>query len=227
MKILIIEDERIIADSLKKGLIQEGYVADTAYDGMLGYDLASAGGYDLIVLDLLLPGLNGIEICKKLRNYKIYTPVLILTAKGQVQDKIEGFKAGADDYLAKPFAFEEFLARIKAIIRRSKKIGNYDPVLSVQDLTLNTETFEAARSNVKINLSYKEFLLLEYLMRNANKVINKEKIIDNVWSYEDDILPNTVEVYIGYLRKKIDKPFKNLPPLIQTARGFGYKLIDK
>lgn len=222
MKILLVEDEKIIAGSIKRGLEQENYVVDVAFDGISGLDLASTSDYDIIILDRLLPGMDGIEVTKKIREQKIQTPILFLTAKGQVGDKVEGFKAGADDYLTKPFAFEEFLARIKSLLKRPLEIK--DQILQVEDLTLDTEQFEAKRSDKKIKLSSKEFGLLEYLMRNANKVISKEKIINHVWNYDADILPNTVEVYIGYLRSKIDKPFKNKPCLIHTVWGFGYKL---
>ncbi len=222
MKILLVEDEKIIAGSIKRGLEQENYVVDVAFDGISGLDLASTSDYDIIILDRLLPGMDGIEVTKKIREQKIQTPILFLTAKGQVGDKVEGFKAGADDYLTKPFAFEEFLARIKSLLKRPAEIK--DQILQVEDLTLDTEQFEAKRSDKKIKLSSKEFGLLEYLMRNANKVISKEKIINHVWNYDADILPNTVEVYIGYLRNKIDKPFKNKPCLIHTVWGFGYKL---
>ncbi len=222
MKILIIEDEHKIANSIKKGLEQELYAVDVAYNGNDGYDLAVSEDYDLIILDLLLPGIDGIAICKKLRNEEIHTPILLLTAKGQINDKVEGLNAGADDYLVKPFAFEELLARIKALTRRPRK--NLGSVLSVSDLTLNTLTYEVKRGNIQIKLSSREFSLLEYLMRHPNQILTKDQIINHVWNYEADILPNTVEVYIGYLRNKIDKPFKNSPLLLKTVRGFGYKI---
>lgn len=225
MKILLVEDEKLIAASIKKGLKQENYVVDTAFDGISGLDLAVTSDYDIIILDRLLPGMDGVELTKKIREQKIQAPILFLTAKGQVQDKVEGFQAGADDYLTKPFAFEEFLERIKSLLKRPKDIK--DQILQVEDLTLNTQQFEAKRSNEAIKLSSKEFHLLEYLMRNANKVISKEKIINHVWNYDTDILPNTIEVYIGYLRSKIDRSFKNKPPLIHTVRGFGYKIGNK
>lgn len=225
MKILIIEDEYKIAQALKQGLEQEHYSVDLANDGIKGYDLAAGEYYDLIILDLLLPGIDGISICEKLRTEKITTPILMLTAKGQLTDKVVGLNSGADDYLTKPFAFEELLARIKALSRRPKNaLGN---MLKVSDLTLNTLTYEVKRNGKVIPLSSKEFLLLEYFMRNVNKVIDKEQIIRQVWSYESDILPNTVEVYIGYLRNKIDKPFSESHSLIHTVRGFGYKMAEK
>ena len=223
MRILVVEDEHKIASSIKKGLEQESYAVDVAYDGESGFDLASTEDYDVIVLDLMLPKMDGVTLCQKLRTEEnIHTPILILTAKGQLDDKVEGLNAGADDYLVKPFAFEELLARLRALTRRPK--NTLETVLGVEDLTLNTLTFEIERAGKQINLSKKEFALLEYLLRHKGKVLTKEQIINHVWDYEADILPNTVEVYIGYLRDKIDKPFKNKPALIHTARGFGYKI---
>ena len=225
MRILIVEDEHKIANSIKKGLTQEHYAVDIAYDGKDGLDLALTEDYDLIILDRLLPEMDGLEICKKLREEKIYIPVLMLTAKGEIDDRVEGLNAGADDYLVKPFAFEELLARIKALIRRPK--GNLGTTLATQDLSLNTITYEVKRGNKLIQLSNKEFALLEYLMRHPNQIITKEQIISHVWDYDSDILPNNVEVYIGYLRSKIDQPFKDSLPLIHTVRGFGYRLGKK
>jgi len=225
MRILIIEDEHKIATSIKRGLEQESFAADAVYDGIAGFDLASSEDYDVIILDLMLPGMNGMEICTKIREQKIHTPILMLTAKGQLGDKVEGLNSGADDYLVKPFAFEELLARIRALIRRPKKTSGL--ILSCEDLSLNSLTFEVSRSGNLINLSKKEFALLEYLLKHPNTVMTKEQIINHVWDYDADILPNTVEVYIGYLRQKIDKPFENQPQLIHTVRGFGYKLGSK
>ena len=222
MRILIVEDEHKIANSIKKGLEQETYAIDVFYDGLKGYDMASVENYDVIILDLMLPGMNGIEICKKLRKDNIHTPILILTAKGQIEDKVQGLNSGADDYLVKPFAFAELLARIKVLTRRPKE--DLGSILKIADLSLNNLTYEVSRGDKKILLSRKEFALLEYLLRHKDIVLTKDQIINNVWDYDADILPNTVEVYIGYLRNKIDKPFKNKPPLIHTIRGFGYKL---
>jgi DNA-binding response OmpR family regulator len=173
-------------------------------------------------LDRLLPGMEGLQICKKLREQKNHTPVLILTAKGQIADKVEGLEGGADDYLVKPFAFEELLARIRALARRPKK--TLETVLKLGDLSLNVKTYEVKRKEALIQLSSKEFALLEYLLRHKNEILTKEQIINHVWNYESNILPNTIEVYIGYLRNKIDKPFKKSPKLIHTVRGFGYKI---
>jgi two-component system, OmpR family, response regulator len=222
MRILVVEDAHKIANSIKKGLEQEHYAVDVAYTGTDGYDLASSEDYDLIILDLMLPDMDGLEICKRLREKAIHTPVLILTAKGQLQDKITGLDSGADDYLTKPFSFEELLARIRALIRRPKEM--ISTVLTVRDLSLDTSSYEVKRGNNNIRLSSKEFSLLEYLMRNPEKILTKEQIMAHVWDYNSDVLPNTVEVYIKNLRGKIDVPFKETKPLIHTVRGFGYKI---
>lgn len=222
MRILVIEDEHKIANSIKKGLEQEAFAVDVTYDGNDGYDMASSESYDVIILDLMLPGIDGMEICKKLRTEKIHTPILILTAKGQLEDRVEGLNSGADDYLTKPFAFEELLARVKAMSRRPTKLTGV--VLKVDDLSLDTISYEIKRDDQLIKLSAKEYALLEYLMHHVNQTLSKDQIISHVWNYDADILPNTVEVYIGYLRNKIDRPFKNKSALIQTVRGFGYRI---
>lgn len=225
MKILVVEDEKRIADSIKKGLEQEKYIVDVAYSGNDGYDLASTEKYDLIILDIMLPEISGIEICQSLRKENNSTPILMLTAKGQIHEKVEGLNSGADDYLTKPFSFDELLARIKALTRRKGEMINV--VLSLSDLTLNTETYEVKRGKTPIMLSNKEYMLLEYLLRHPNQILTKDKIITQVWDYESEILPNTVEAHIEKLRDKIDVPFKNQLPLIKTVRGFGYKISDK
>lgn len=222
MKILIVEDEHKIANLVRQGLEQERYTVDVAYDGTSGYDLASDGSYDLIILDRLLPGIDGLTICGNLRKDGNDSPVLMLTAKTQIMDRVEGLNCGADDYLTKPFAFEELLARIKALARRPKNTAG--DTLKVEDLTMDINSYEVKRGEKHINLSSREFALLEYLMRHQNKTLSKEQIIDHVWNYDANILPNTVEVFIGYLRNKIDKPFKNKKPLINTIRGFGYRI---
>lgn len=224
MRVLVVEDEHKIANSVKKGLEQESYAVDVAYDGNSGFDLASTEEYDLMILDLMLPEMDGLDICKELRKKQIHTPILVLTAKGQIQDKVEGLDSGADDYLTKPFSFEELLARIRALSRRPK--NSIDPILTVADLKLDPKLFVVKRGDRQIQLSGKEFSLLECLMRHANKILTKEKIIGHVWDYDADILPNTVEVYIRKLRRKIDFPFKDKKALIHTVRGFGYKIGD-
>lgn len=221
MRILVVEDDHKIANALKRGLEQETFACDVCYDGKEGLGQALTIEYDLIILDRLLPETDGLNICKALRDQSKHTPVLILTAKDKIEDRVEGLESGADDYLVKPFAFEELLARVKVLLRRPK--NKLDDILKVVNLALNLETFEVRRGGKKIVLSNKEFALLEYLMRNPNRVLTKDNIISHVWDYDADILPNTVEVFIGYLRNKIDKPFKD-KPLIHTIRGFGYKI---
>jgi DNA-binding response OmpR family regulator len=222
MKILIVEDEHRIANTIKKGLEQERYAVDVAYDGAAGYDLAASEPYDLILLDLMLPGMDGLTICRELRKNGIHTPILILTAKGQIQDKVEGLDSGADDYVSKPFSFEELLARIRALTRRPKE--TIRSLLTVQDLTLDPQQFSVKRGKTSIHLTSREFSLLEYFMRNKGKILTKDDIIAHVWNYEADILPNTVEVYMKKVRNKIDVPVAGKTPLIQTIRGFGYKI---
>ena len=225
MKILVVEDEHKIANSIKKGLEQELFVVDVAFEGITAFDLATSEEYDVIVLDLMLPGMDGMEICRKLRKEGNHTPILILTARGELEDKVNGLNSGADDYLVKPFAFNELLARVKALSRRPKT--TFNPKLVVDDLVLDLDNFIVMRRNTPIAISKKEFSLLSYMMRNPGKILTKDAIIQHVWDYEADVLPNTVEVYIGYLRKKIDKAFPKSKPLIHTARGFGYRLGDK
>jgi DNA-binding response OmpR family regulator len=225
MRILVVEDEHKITNSIKKGLEQERYAVDVAYSGTDGYDLASVEAYDLIILDLMLPGMDGIAICKKLREENNHTPILMLTAKSQTEDKVSGLNCGADDYLTKPFFFEELLARIRALLRRPRVALTSS--LQVNDLAMDIMGYKVSRGDVSINLSSKEFALLEYLMRNANKILKKDTIIAHVWDYDADVLTNTVEVYIKNLRDKIDCPFPKKPTLIHTVRGFGYVLGDK
>lgn len=222
MRILIVEDEHKIAYAIKKGLEQENYAVDVCFNGSDGLDMAETEEYDLLILDLMLPEMDGLTITKTLRERKNHTPILILTAKGELGEKVEGLDSGADDYLTKPFSFEELLARMRALSRRPKSALNTRLIAS--DLLLDTINFEVKRNGKSIQLSSREFALLEYLMRNAGKIVSKDKIINHVWNYDSDILPNTVEVYIKYLRNKIDKPFPNKKDLIQTVRGFGYKL---
>ena len=220
-KILLVEDESKIANAVARGLKYEGFEVSIASDGEEALILGKDEEFDCIVLDRMLPLKEGVEVCKELRESNIKTPIIMLTAKSGVNDKIEGLDAGADDYLAKPFSLDELLARIRALLRRPNVILNEE--IKVGDLILNTTTFEAKRNGKTIILSKKEYDLLEYLMRNANKTISKEKIINHVWDFDSDILPNTVEVYMGYLRNKIDKPFKD-KKMLQTVRGYGYKI---
>lgn len=222
MRILVVEDDHRIANTIKKGLEQERYAVDVAYTGPDGFDLASAEDYDLLILDLMLPGIDGLTVCRDLRREQNHTPILILTAKSQISDKVTGLDSGADDYLTKPFSFAELLARTRALVRRPKQ--SLAQTLTVADLELNPKSYEVKRGNQPIPVSNKEFTLLEYLMRNSNRILSKEQIISHVWNYDADILPNTVEVYIRNLRNKIDQPFKPDKQLIQTVRGFGYKI---
>lgn len=220
MKILILEDDQKIGQFLKKGLTIEGYLTYLVTNG--DDCLWNLEDYqpDLLILDLMVPGKDGLTILKEIRHKNIFIPVIILSAKSEIEDRVRGLYAGADDYLSKPFSFEELLARINALLRRPQIISN--EILTFDDLSLNLSTFEVRRGEVKINLSKKEFQLLEFLIRNSNKIVSKDKIISNVWEFESDILPNTVEVFIGSLRNKIDKPFSK--KIIKTIRGFGYRL---
>jgi DNA-binding response OmpR family regulator len=221
MKILIVEDEPKIARALSNGLKSERFLVDVCEDGETGLASALNGEYDAMVLDRMLPGVEGLEITRQVRAAGIKTPILLLTAKGQIRDRVTGLDAGADDYLTKPFSFEELLARLRALLRRPvDATGN---VLKVGDLTLDTITFAVRRGKKKIKLTVTEFALLEYLMRNAGRILSKDKLIGHVWDFDADILPNTVEAYVSSLRRKIDKPFGG-KPMIQTLRGFGYKI---
>lgn len=216
MRILVVEDEHKIANSIKRGFEQESWACDVAYDGEEGYDMAVSEEYDTIVLDLMLPKMDGVSVCKKLRAEGIHTPILMLTARGTLNDKVGGLNSGADDYLVKPFAFEELIARVKALVRRPKIVKSEK--LKVKSLELDVNNYEVKKDGKTVELSRKEFALLEYLMRNAGKVVTKENIIAHVWDYEADILPNTVEVFVGYLRNKLGSD------VIKTVRGFGYKI---
>ena len=218
MRILLIEDEIKLAQAIKTGLEQEGIAVDQAHDGEIGYDLALDEDYDLIILDLMLPKMKGQDICLNLRHQGNETPILMLTALSELSDKVDGLNMGADDYLTKPFEFEELLARAKALTRRK---STRQTVLQVADLKLDTISYLVTRGERQIQLSKKEFALLEYMLRNKDKVISKDQIITHVWDFDADVLPNTVEVMVGNLRKKIDS---SSPKLIHTVRGFGYKI---
>lgn len=220
MRILVVEDEHRIARALKEGLEQETYAVDVEFDGEDGYNAAVAEEYDLIILDVMMPGLNGFEVCERLRQEGNHTPILMLTAKDQNKDIVRGLDAGADDYLAKPFSFEVLLARVRSLLRRPH--DSLGEELCIADLSLNTVTKKVIRNSKEISLSSKEYALLEYLLRNQGRVLSKNNIISHVWDFDADILPNTVEVFITYLRNKIDRPFHS--SLIHTVRGFGYKM---
>ncbi len=219
MRILIVEDEQKIANALKKGLEQESFAVDVVYDADDGIAYATTEEYDLVILDRMLPGsTDGFGILREMRSQEIETPVIFLTAKDKISDKVEGLNVGADDYLVKPFSFDELLARVRALLRRPK--SSLPTVLKHEDLTLDTGNSIVVRDGTPIDLSSKEFALLEYLMRNSGRLVTKDAIMQHVWDFDADILPNTVEVYVGYLRNKIDRPFNK--PYIKTRRGFGY-----
>jgi DNA-binding response OmpR family regulator len=222
VKILLVEDDKKIVNFLRKGLRSEGETVDQAQDGEEGLHLAQEGHYDLIILDLMLPVIDGISLCQKLRAAGNHTPIIMLTARDSVDDRVKGLNAGADDYLTKPFAFSELLARLRALTRRHS--SSHQLQIKVVDLTLDPESHEVKRAGKNISLSPTEFRLLQYLMRNEGKVLSKTMLLENVWGYDFDPESNIVDVYIKYLRDKIDKGFKK--SLIQTVHGFGYKLCD-
>ncbi len=223
MRVLLIEDDVMIARLLKEGLEDELYAVDVANDGSEGYRTAAADEYDVIILDIMLPEMNGYEVCRALRNDGNKTPILMLTARDAERDIVEGLDTGADDYLAKPFSFDVLLARIRALLRRPNE--KLEEILQVGDLKLDPSSKKVTRASQEISLTAKEYGVLEYLMRNKGKVLSKEQIISHVWDFDADVLPNNVELFIMFLRRKIDKPFKS--KLIHTVSGFGYKLEEK
>ncbi|MCK5494239.1 MAG: response regulator transcription factor [Candidatus Omnitrophica bacterium] len=223
MKILLIEDEKKITSFIKRGLKEEHYTVDVAYEGEKGLFLASTSHYDLILLDIMLPGKDGINICRKIRSRKIDVPILFLSAKNELNDKIFGLDAGADDYLTKPFAFEELLARIRALLRRKRE--NKTTTLSIADLTLDQLSHAVMRGGKQISLTSKEYSLLEYLMLNAEHVVTRTMISEHVWNEDFDSFSNVIDVYVKYLRNKIDKSFKK--QLIHSIRGTGYMVTKK
>ncbi|RMH09459.1 MAG: DNA-binding response regulator [Nitrospirae bacterium] len=220
MRILIIEDEPKVASFIRRALEEESYAVDVCADGVQGLDLARAVSYDLIILDLMLPGLAGLEVLKAIRASKVKTPVLILTARSEIDQRVKGLDAGADDYLTKPFAIEELLARVRALFRRSG--GEPSGVLQVEDLVLNPVTREVTRGGQRIELTAKEYALLEYMMRNAGRVLTRPMISEHVWDLDFDTFTNVIDVYISYLRNKIDRGHERT--LIHTVRGSGYML---
>jgi DNA-binding response OmpR family regulator len=223
MRVLVVEDERHLAHVLCRVLQEHGYVADVAHDGKEGYHLAADGSHDLIILDLMLPGLDGISLCRRLRAAKVTTPVLMLTARSAVEDRIQGLTVGADDYLIKPFAMGELLARMQALLRRrDRQLEPPTTELHVGDLTLDLARHEARREERIIELTAKEFALLELLMRHPGQVLSRSQIRDHVWRYDTDALSNVVDNYIYYLREKIDRGFASQQ--IKTVRGVGYKI---
>jgi DNA-binding response OmpR family regulator len=220
MRILVIEDEEKLADTLRRGLSEQGYAVDTAGDGEEGLTLALTETYALVVLDLMLPRLDGYTVCRRLRAAGRQVPVLMLTARDAVDDRVEGLDAGADDYLVKPFAFHELLARIRALRRRNGQAQ--DSVLRARDLELNTATREVQRGGRPIELTTKEYAILEYFLRNPNRVLDRGQIAEHVWDYDLASMSNVIDVYIGYLRRKLGDDQE--PRLIHTVRGAGYQL---
>lgn len=224
--ILVVEDERKIADTLKIGLMEQGFDVEVAYDGKIGYQLFSAHKPSLVILDINLPGMNGYELCKSIRRISERTVIIMLTSMSTLENKIEGYDAGADDYLVKPFAFRELLLKIMVLLRRTQvqtvPVGN---MLRASDLEMNLDSKEVVRAGKKINLTAKEFQLLEYLLRNKNRVVSRADLSINVWDADFNSNTNVIDVYINYVRNKIDKDFDQ--KLIQTQVGMGYILKDK
>jgi DNA-binding response OmpR family regulator len=220
MHILVVEDDTRIARVVEQALAEAGHQVDIAYDGLDGLERAEAGVYDLVILDVMLPEMDGLAVARDLRRQRVRTPILMLTARDAIADRVRGLDSGADDYLIKPFALEELLARVRALGRRAG--DGADSVLEVGDLRLDTERHEVARDDRPIELTAKEFDLLAYLMRNAGRVLSKDQITDHVWGYDAQATSNVVEIYVHYLRDKIDRGFPR--PLIRTVRGVGYTI---
>ena len=220
MRLLVVEDEPAIADFVVRGLAEQGYAVDLASDGAAALDLAEVGSFDVIVLDIVLPKVDGLTVCRRLRERGNKTPVLMLTARDTVDDRVRGLDTGADDYLVKPFAFAELVARVRALSRREPHAT--DPVICVGDLELDTTTRRAKRGERSIDLTTKEYALLEYLMRNPNRVLTRTMITERVWNYETLNVANVIDVYIGHLRRKVDDGHD--VKLIQTVRGAGYNI---
>lgn len=220
MRILLVEDEHRLSNVVKKGLVEEGFAVDQAFDGEEGLYLAESESYDLMILDLMLPKIDGFEICRQLRKKKIRTPILMLTAKTKTEDKVAGLDSGADDYLTKPFAFAELKARIQALLRRSH--NQVEPVFKIADLEVDPIKHLVKRGGKNITLTPKEFAILEYLVRHKDRVVTRTQITEHVWDYNFDALSNVVDVFMATLRKKINSGFKN--KLIHTVHGVGYKI---
>jgi DNA-binding response OmpR family regulator len=222
MRLLLVEDEKNVASFLKKGLEEEFYTVDVAEDGLEGYSKATSTVYDLAIVDIMLPGLNGIELCKRLREKGMKLPILLLTAIDSVESKVKGLESGADDYLTKPFAFSELLARVKALLRRASDTASE---LFLDDLRIDLLARRVFRGSKEISLTPKEFSLLEYLLRNKDKVLSRTEIIENVWGYDFDPTTNIVDVHIKFLREKVETGFHK--KLIHTVRGTGYILKEE
>ncbi|MDD3149331.1 MAG: response regulator transcription factor [Candidatus Gastranaerophilales bacterium] len=225
MRILLVEDDKNLAGFVKKGLSEEGYAVDLSFEGEEGKFLALTNDYDLIILDIMLPGIDGISLCKTIRLQKKDIPILFLSAKDEIQNKVKGLDSGANDYLTKPFAFPELTARIRALLRLNTSSENKDGVLTVGELSLNLFTHKCKRNKIEYDLSGKEFSLLEYFMRNPDRVLTRTMIIEHVWNYDFDNFTNVVDVYINYIRNKIDKEYDF--KMLITYRGSGYMLRSK
>lgn len=224
-KVLIVEDEQKIADTLKLGLSENGYHVEVAYDGLIGYRLFQSHSFNLVVLDINLPGMNGYELCRKMRGENTHIPIIMLTALSALNDKIEGYDAGADDYIIKPFEFKELLLKIRVLLRRTLNQNlPVGMVLRAADLEMNLDSKEVRRGDTVIHLTAKEFQLLEYLLRNKNRVVSRADIAVNVWDIDFDTNTNVIDVYISYVRNKVDKQFPS--KLIQTQVGMGYILKE-
>jgi two-component system, OmpR family, response regulator len=223
MRVLVVEDEVKMAGLLKRGLEEEGYAVDAAPDGQQALWLATENPYDAVVLDVMLPDLDGFEVCRKLREAGRWSPVLMLTARDGVPDRVAGLDAGADDYLTKPFSFAELLARLRALVRRGTQ--ERPPVLQVGDLSVDPATRRVARGDVPVELTAKEFALLEYLVRHPGEVLSRTRLIEHVWDFAYDGDSNVVDVYVRYLREKVDRPFGK--DSIETVRGAGYRLREE
>jgi DNA-binding response OmpR family regulator len=223
MRILLVEDNRRLHTTLRKSLEEDGYAVDSAYDGEEAEDYALAAPYDLVILDIMLPKKNGFDVCRELRKQGIQFPILMLTARDAVDDRVEGLDSGADDYLVKPFAYKELQARLRALLRR--ELPDKSGELQVGDLTLDPATHQASRGGEELDLTAREFSLLEYLMHNANRIVTREMIEAHIWNFDFVSGSNVIDVNIRRLRSKVDAPFDT--PLIETVRGVGYRLKDE
>jgi DNA-binding response OmpR family regulator len=225
VRVLVLEDNQRVSTAIAKGLTQERYAVDVVADGNEAFDMAMTEPYDVLIFDIMVPGKDGVTLSKELRKEGVTTPILMLTALGEVEQRVDGLDAGADDYLPKPFAFEELVARVRALSRRPPL--QHGEVLRVGSVELNKVAGSVKRMGKLISLSQKEFALLECLMLHPNQVMSKEQLLGKAWNFDTDVLPNTVEATIKNLRKKLDKPFPSEKPMVETVRGFGYRIYSK
>jgi DNA-binding response OmpR family regulator len=222
LRILLVEDNQRLSDSLKRSLADDGYAVDVAYDGEEGEAWGLSYNYDAIILDIMLPKKDGLAVCRALREERVKSPIIMLTARDTVDDRVSGLDSGADDYLVKPFALQELLARLRALLRRDS--DDKSPELRVGDLSLDPATHQVERAGTSIHLTAKEFSLLEYFMRNRGRIITRDMALDHVWSYDFEASSNVVDVYVRRLRRKVDDPFQS--QILQTVRGTGYRLVN-